>query len=163
MEAIRENACADMVCEIVLYQGEGARRAHQELFSLDAACYRSVGTEITGAVLSAYGQTSNKLHIVAGWEAVLRVALWTSAPLAVHDALALIRKSGAADVDIEPFRRSEINDILPWLYYSKKFDILRRICNSAKAKAESKAGNKKLLVYCHLFSEETGRIIASSL
>jgi len=59
--------------------------------------------------------------------------------------------------------KSEIRDLLPWLYYSRKFDILRRICNAARTKAEAKVGRKGLHIYCHLVSDESQRIIASSL
>jgi len=52
---------------------------------------------------------------------------------------------------------AHINDLFPWLYYSNRFDILRKICGIAKTRIESKIDSKTVLVYCHLVSEETAR------
>jgi len=65
--------------------------------------------------------------------------------------------------ELRPFSHSDINDIFPWLYYSNRFDILRKICNAAKSRIESKIDSRKVLVYCHLVSEGTNKIVASSL
>jgi hypothetical protein len=40
---------------------------------------------------------------------------------------------------------------------------MRKICSAAKSKIESKIDSRKVLVYCHLVSDETGKIVASSL
>ncbi len=149
--------------EIVLSQNEAAEKIHKDLFSFDDTCYFIFGDRIIDSVLSAVREDLIKLHLSAGWENILKVALWTSEKPAAHDVISLIKKSGAADEELSPFKRTDINDIFPWLYYGKRFDILRRICNAAKAKAESKIEKKRLLVYCHLISDETGRIVASSL
>jgi hypothetical protein len=105
----------------------------------------------------------SKLHISAGWENILKIAIWTSDRPLIHEVIALIKKSGVSEEDLGPFNEADINDIFPWLYYSNRFDVLRKICNAAKSRIESKINSKKVLIYCHLVSDDTGKIVASSL
>lgn len=147
----------------MLYQGDAAKRSHRHLFCLDEACYRSAGEDMVGSVLSVDLKDVSRLHISVCWETMVRMALWTSGPPSIHDVLALLRKAGVADEELPPFIAADVRDLFPWLYYGKRFDVLRKICNLAKAKTESKLGKKKLLVYCHLVSDEAGTIIASNL
>ncbi len=151
-----------VLSEVVLYQGETAKECHKNLFALDGSCYLSAGSELIASVKSVCQKSPRKLHIAAGWEGMLKVSLWTE-NLAVHDVLSLMKKCGVQDEELGLFRRSEINDIFPWLYYGKRIDVLRKICNAAKARAESKIDMKILRVYCHLVSGETEKMIASSL
>lgn len=153
-----------MTCgEIVIVQNELAVRAHQALFSFHDECYYSFSETVIDSVLAAADHNIHKLHLTAGWENMLRLAEWTSKKPLLHDVAYLLKKSGIAEEELGPFRESDINDLFPWLYYGKRFDVLRRICNAAKARAESKIEKNKVLVYCHLVSEETGKIVASSL
>ncbi len=149
--------------EVVLYQGEAAKRSHQNLFFLDDKCYCPVGESIVGSILSVDLDNVSKLHISAGWEAMLEVALWTKAKPHVHDVIVMLKKAGIGGDEIAPFNKSEVGDIFPWLYYGKRFDVLRRICNTAKTRIDSKLGRKNILVYCHLSMDDAGRIIASNL
>jgi hypothetical protein len=149
--------------EVVLYQGDAARRSHRHLFSLDEACYRSAGDDMVGSVLSVDLEDVFRLHISAGWEAIVCTALWSSAPPPIHEVISLLKKAGAADEELEPFITADVRDLFPWLYYGNRFDVLRKICNLAKAKTESKLGKRKLLVYCHLVAEEAEKIVASNL
>ncbi len=149
--------------EIVLHQGDAAKRSHRHLFALDEACYRSAGDDMVGSVLSVDLEDVSKLHISAGWEAIVCTALWSTAAPPIRDVIALMKKAGAADEELAPFITADVRDLFPWLYYGNRFDVLRKICNLAKAKAESKLGKKKLLVYCHLVSDEEEKIIASNL
>ena len=147
----------------MLYRGDAAKKSHRHLFSLDEACYRSAGEDMVGSVLSVDLKDVARLHISVCWEMMVRMALWTSGPPLIHDVLALLRKAGVADEELSPFIAADVRDLFPWLYYGKRFDVLRKICNLAKAKTESKLGNKKLLVYCHLVSDEAEKIVASNL
>ena len=147
----------------MLYQGDAAKRSHRHLFRLDEACYRNAGEDMVGSVLSVDLKDVSRLHISVCWETMVRMALWTSGPPPIHDVLALLKKAGVADEELSPFIAADVRDLFPWLYYGKRFDVLRKICNLAKAKTESKLGKKKLLVYCHLVSDEVGTIIASNL
>jgi hypothetical protein len=152
-----------IITEIVLYQDEKARKAHKELFSFEEDRYFILDDKITDSILSSVTGNTARLHLAAGWENILRIALWTPKKPLIHDVLLLARKAGMDEKDAALFMKSDINDIFPSLYYSKRSDILRKICSSAKAKAESKIGRRDLLVYCHLVSDEAGRIVASSL
>ena len=163
METLENRIRSDVFRELVLSQDEAAKESHKALFSFDDSCYVISGEKITESILSAAREDINKLHISVTWENMLKVALWVSEKPSIHDVLAIIKKAGLTDEELLPFRNSDINDILPWLYYGKRFDILRRICNAAKSKAETKIGNKKTLVHCHLVSNESRKIVASSL
>jgi hypothetical protein len=72
----------------------------------------------------------------------------------------LLRKAGAEDDALRPFKESGVDHLFPWLYYNRRFDILKRVCTAAKAMAESRIGRK---VHCHLVSDEEAKIVASSL
>jgi len=54
-------------------------------------------------------------------------------------------------------------NLFPWLYYGKRFDVLRKICFAAKTNAERHVRNREMRVHCHLSSADTNRIVASSL
>ncbi len=149
--------------EVVISPNELSARAHKELYSFQDERYIMSGTDLLASILSAAEKGADRLHIAVDWENLLRVALWSSAKPLLFDVLRLLKKSGAAETELQPFMKAEISDLLPWLYYGRKFDILRRICNAAKISAEAKTNRKGLHIYCHLVSDESQRIIASSL
>jgi len=149
--------------EIVIFQDEISRKSHKALFSLDDACYKQSCANIVESVLEAAQAGLSKLHISAGWENILKIAVWTCDSPLIHDVISLVKKCGVKEEELMPFKHSDINDIFPWLYYSNRTDILRKICSAAKAKIESRIDSRKVLVYCHLVSGETEKIIASSL
>ena len=151
------------VREVVLSPNELSAKAHKELYSFEDSRYIMSGADLLASILSAAEKGADRLHIATDWENLLRIALWSSAKPPLFDVISLLKKSGAAEAELQPFMKSEIRDLLPWLYYSRKFDILRRICNAARTKAEAKVGRKGLHIYCHLVSDESQRIIASSL
>ncbi len=163
METFSADARVDASREIVLHQGEAAKKSHRQLFSLGEECYRSVCGNMSESILSVDLENVSRLHISAGWEAMLEVALWTTGRPTVHEVSGLLKKSGVTDQELAPFARSEVRDIFPWLYYARRFDVLRKVCNTAKTKTEMKLGKKNVLVYCHLVSDEIERIVASNL
>ena len=152
-----------MTSEIVLYRGEAARQSHKELFALPDSCYVPLGEDVTAAVLDSAGEGVTKLHVLSGWEDMLRVALWSVGRPQRREVLELLKKSSAAESDLAPFRDADINDIFPSLYYGKRFDVLRKVCQAARSRAEGKIGRRNLLVYCHLVPDDVGRIVASNL
>lgn len=149
--------------EFVLFQNESSKRAHQELFSFEDDRYIISGGDIVGSLLAVIDREPDRIHISAGWEHLLRIALWTAARPLLSDVMILLKKAGTSDADFAPFMKSDIDDLFPWLYYGRRLDILRRICNAAKSKAEMKINRKGLRVYCHLVSGDTQKIVASSL
>jgi hypothetical protein len=154
---------AETYREVVLVQHETSRKAHQELFSFDDGRYVMSSGDIIGSLLSLAQQGVDKIHIAADWEHLLMMALWTPTRPRIFDVIRLLKKSGAGEAELLPFRTSDISDLFPWLYYGRKFDILRRICNEAKAKCEYTINRKHLHLVFHLVSDDTLRIVASSL
>lgn len=146
-----------------MFQDEISRECHKVLFSLDDECYKQSCNDILYTILNVAQTGLSKLHIAAGWENILKIAVWTCDRPPIHEVITLIKKTGVSEKDLRPFNYADINDIFPWLYYSNRFDILRKICGAAKSKIESKIDSRKALIYCHLVSEETGKIVASSL
>jgi len=130
---------------------------------MDDSCYHLADGDFLGSVRAVITDDLSKLHIAAGWEPMLKVALWTSRRPPLHDVLMLLKKSGVSEAELSPFGNADINDLFPWLYYGKRLEVLRKIVNRAKAKAEAALGKKKLIVYCHLLAEDVGLIVASSL
>ena len=153
----------DLFREIVIFQDEISRKSHKTLFALADDCYHQSCYNIIDTILDAAQNGLSKLHIVAGWENTLKIAVWTCDRPQIHEVIALIKKTGVKDEELRPFHQADINDLLPWLYYGSRFDILRKVCSAAKSRIESKIDSKKVLIYCHLISTETGKIVASSL
>lgn len=149
--------------EVALVQHEVSKQAHQELYAFEDSRYVMSGTNILDSILDLAAEGVDKMHIAADWQRLLMIALWTPSMPPSFDVMGLLRKSGAGESELLPFRNSDINDLFPWLYYGSKFDILRRICNAAKAKAESRIGRKHTHIICHLVAADNLRIVASSL
>ena len=163
MESSSDKGQNDVFREIVIFEDESSRDSHKALFFLDDVCYRRNDNDIVNTILEAAQTGLSKLHISAGWENILKIAVWRCERPLIHEVLTLIRKTGVKDEELRPFSNSDINDIFPWLYYGNRFDILRKICNAAKSRIESKIDSRKVLVYCHLVPEGTKKIVASSL
>lgn len=158
-----EPSGVEEVRELVLSGNELAVKAHKALYSFEDRRYILSGSDLLASILLAVEKGADRLHIAVDWENLLRIALWAQKSPPMFDVISLLKKSGAAETELQPFRKSEVNDLLPWLYYGRKFDILRRICHAARTKAEAKANRKGLHIYCHLVSDESRCIIASSL
>jgi hypothetical protein len=147
---------------LVLVEGEAAKKSHQELFSLPNAPYRVIKRTITEEVTTAFLGLPAELHIAAGWETMLSAALWSRTAPSVHDVRALMKKSGMADDDLSFLENLDLHNLFSLLCREKRFDFLRGMCNTAKANVESRCG-RNTRVHCHLVSEETSGIVASSL
>lgn len=160
---VKEPSGVEEMREVVLTASELAAQAHKELYSFEDRLYIRSGSDMLASIASVVEKGPDRLHIATDWVNLLRIALWSPANPPLFDVITLLKKSGAAEAELQPFMKAEISDLLPWLYYGRKFDILRRICNAAKTKAESKVNRKGLHIHCHLVSDESRRIIASSL
>jgi hypothetical protein len=147
---------------LVLFEGEAAKKFHQELFSLPDATYRIIRGDVTEEVAAALPGLSGELHVSAGWETILSVALWSRTEPPVADVITLLKKTGVADGDLSSVKDLDLPDIFSLLRREERYDFLRKICNAAKASVESRCGGKAR-VHCHLVSEEAARIVASSL
>lgn len=159
----KEPSGVEDIREVVLSVNELAVKAHKELYSFEDRHYIISEDDLLASILLTAEKGADRLHIAVDWENLLRVALWSPGSPPLYDVISLLKRSGAAETELQPFRKSEINDLLPWLYYGRKFDILRRLCLAARTKAEAKANRKGLHIYCHLVSDESRCIVASSL
>jgi hypothetical protein len=147
---------------LVLFEGEAAKKSHQELFLLPDAQYRIIEGAITEDVAAVFPAVLGELHIAAGWETILSVALWSRLGPSVQDVATLLKKSGKTDADLFSPEDLDLRDIFSLFCREERFDFLRKICNMAKANVESRCG-RKTKVHCHLVSEESEKIVASSL
>ncbi len=164
--------------QIVICDSEISMQAHKYLFHFGNNAYLKAGTEdIFDAVASVIDHCNSesscssghsiafeKIHLSLKWENMLRVCLWSKATPTIGDAFTLLRNAGISSEELQPFKTSaDVNDIFPWLYYGKKFDVLKKICHSAKKQAEIHIKSHSVRVNCHLVAEETRQIVASSL
>lgn len=157
--------------EIIICDSEDARKAHKELFRLDDNLY--ITTNGTGGILNAVLSVVDscnsvsslcpaKIHIVVNWMNLLRVSLWKN-DINTGDMFMLLKNSGIDSQELQPFKNSDLNDIFHSFYYAKRFDILRRLCHLERKQTESQFKSQPVRVICHIISEETKRIVASSL
>lgn len=158
--------------ELVICDGEGARAAHKELYKFNDDAYVVAGESdnvfdvITGAVeaFNTYAAAAlSRIHVVLGWENLLRVSSWKSARPDAGDAFIVLKNAGVSQPDLQPFKTADISDLFPWLYYGKRLEVLRKICHAGKKKLEGHLKNHAVRVDCHLIADAAGRIVASSL
>jgi hypothetical protein len=147
--------------EIVFASDEVSRNAHRELYRFDEQVYIIVTDDLIETITQFKGDP-NKLHVSSNWADITRLAVWKPEPKA-GDVFFLLRNIGITSEELLPFRDAGIADLFPWLYYGKRMDVLRKICLAAKANVEKHIENKEVRIHCHLTSEETNRIVASSL
>ena len=156
--------------EIVICDNETASQAHMELFR--SSDNEHIIQDKAASILDSLSHIINvycsshslqKIHLVMGWANILQISLWKTAKPAVGDIFTLLRNEGISSEELKPFKASDINDIFPWLYYGKRFDILRRLCHIAKRKVEDNFKKYSIAVECHIIAEDTKKIVASSL
>lgn len=147
--------------DIVFASSEASRIAHRELYHFEEQAYIIV-TENLLETLAGFKGHLNRLHVSTSWVDTVRLATWKSEP-EVGDILLLLRNMGLRSEELRPFRGAAVSDLFPWLYYGRKFDLLRKLCFTAKGNVERHIRNKEVIIHCHLTSEDTNRIVASSL
>jgi hypothetical protein len=146
--------------EAVLVSDREAEKLHRDIYHCAEDAYRVAGDVL--ASVSALSDDFRRVHIVATWSDLIRLALWKQEPR-TGDLFLLLRGIGVKSEDLLPFRESDIGDLFPWLYYGKRLDTLRRICRIAKENAERHLRNREARVHTHLVSGEVKSIVASSL
>ncbi|MBF0328907.1 MAG: hypothetical protein HQL10_07090 [Nitrospirae bacterium] len=158
--------------ELVICDSPVARNAHKELyrFSEDAYLLADTANSLFSRVAAVVEDLNSslqarlfKIHLSLAWENLLKISLWREATPSASDSFVVLSKAGVGRQEFEPFKAASINDLFPWLYYAKRFDVLRKICHAAKKQTESRIKNHPLRVDCHLVAEDANRIVASSL
>ncbi|MFN3479091.1 MAG: hypothetical protein ACK415_01790 [Thermodesulfovibrionales bacterium] len=149
--------------EIVIASNERTKYIHKELFRFADESYILIDSLIRfdpSAIRLQLCENAERVHLALNWTDMIRFGTGREKP-ATGDILILLKKVGLSEKEIQPFRDS-IYDILAYLYYGKRFDILRRLCSVIKQNLERDIKGSAR-VNCHLIYEETGSIIASSL
>lgn len=158
--------------ELIICDSAMAKQAHKELFRYSDDVYVTIDESenifdvISGIVdfCNAESQSCpSKIHIVLNWINFLQVSLWQAKKPTAGDAFTVLKNAGVGSNELQPFKTSDIDDIFPWLYYGKRFDILRKLCHKAKKQTEGHLKNHSIRVDCHLIAEDTKRVVASSL
>jgi hypothetical protein len=157
---------------VVICDSDIAKNAHKELFHFNEDVYITPNgsSDVFSAVAdtietfnSAAEEHPSKIHMAVNWENLLRISLWHSSKPANGEVFTLLKNSGLGPQELQPFKASDINDIFPYLYYGRQFNILRKLCHAAKKQAESRLKDHTIRVDCHIVAEDTARIVASSL
>ena len=156
--------------ELVICDSETASQAHKELFRSGDIQYiisdkAASLLDYLSHIINTYCLSSplRKIHLVMGWPNILQISLLKASKPSAGDVFTLLRNEGISSEELKPFKASDINDLFPWLYYGKRFDILRRLCHIAKRKVENNFKKYSIAVECHIIAEDTKKIVASSL
>lgn len=158
--------------EIVLCDSALSKQAHMDLFHYNEDVYITVKDSedyfltIADAVNicnSDIGACISRMHVVVNWLNLLKVSFWQAERLSINNVILLLKNIGIGNHELQPFKKSDINDIFPWLYYGKRFDVMRKICHTAKRQIEGRFKEHFTKVDCHLIAEDAKRIVASSL
>lgn len=147
--------------EWVFASSPESKDAHKKLYHFSESSYVITGEDLMESIMEFRGGFT-RLHIASTWNSMVKIAVWKTRPH-IGDVFLLLRNAGINAEELALFRESEVGDIFPWLYYGKRFDVLRRICQTAKANTERYLKDKETRVHCHLVAEDTPQIIASSL
>ena len=147
--------------EWVFASSPASKDAHRNLYHFSESSYIIAGEDLIESIMELRGDF-RRLHIASPWIIMARLAIGKAKPL-MGDMFLLLRSAGVDAEELVPFREAELGDIFPWLYYGRRFDVLRRICQAAKSNAERYLKDKDIRVHCHLVVEDTREIIASSL
>ncbi|MDX9715720.1 MAG: hypothetical protein RBT37_09910 [Dissulfurispiraceae bacterium] len=159
--------------DLIFCDSSAAIRAHRKLFDFKQDAYiiednhASIISRLSD-VISGCNSTEPdccpaKLHIVMNWVNMLRLTHWAEKKPAVTELVLVFNKVGISSQELKPFLSGDIEDIFPWLYYSNKHEVLKKICYATKGTIESKIINPSTRTYCHLFYEPEGEIVSSSL
>jgi len=147
--------------EWVFASSPASKDAHRNLYHFSESSYIVTGKDLMESI-TGFERDFCRLHIASPWINMVMLAIGKAKPLK-GDILLLLRRAGITAEELAPFREAEPDDIFPWLFYGRRFDVLRRICQAAKANAEKSLKDKDARVHCHLVVEDTTEIIASSL
>ncbi len=145
--------------EIALCQNEVTRIAHKELFKLPDNSY-IVSSDIIKEILNIPASDTTKIHLCLNWSGLFNVILWSENPSSSLIKSILIR-AGLEEKELKDVADRDPLTFFHWLYYSKRFKILRKLCVMAKNMVQDKV--RSAFFECHLVAEEIPRIVASTL
>ena len=94
---------------------------------------------------------------------MLRVAAWQADFALIKDVFIVLKNAGVTDTALAPFSDSPISDLFPYLYYGKQLDVLKKVCVMARRRIESHVKKSPVRVDCHMITEDSPNVVASSL
>ncbi|MCX8030212.1 MAG: hypothetical protein N3A59_01355 [Thermodesulfovibrionales bacterium] len=153
---------------LVLIDTEIAKKAHKELFSFTDESYLDLDKESLLDNIERLFESLNNysklptvnLHLVLNWLNLLKVSSWNS-EVSSSDHLKVIFTS--IDELGDDFNYENLDEAFQVFFKNRRFDILRKFCHLAKNQLDKKLNYKGINTFCHLYSLEIKRIIASSL
>ncbi|GBE02488.1 hypothetical protein BMS3Bbin06_01740 [bacterium BMS3Bbin06] len=148
--------------EVVVSEDARSRDAHMEVFRLRRDAYRYMGGDLYGALTRSVVGGALRVHVSCGWKWLLRLTFGRR-DFGKGELVSLLKTAGLTDDDLRPFRTANPDDIFYFLYYGKRFDVLRRLCRSAKRRSEELPETGAAKIEFHLVAPEDSRIIASSI
>ncbi|MFN3739989.1 MAG: hypothetical protein ACK4TF_04875 [Thermodesulfovibrionales bacterium] len=145
--------------EIALCQNEITRIAHKELFNLPDNSY-IVDTDIIKEILKISTLEALRVHLCLNWSGLFNVILWSD-DLSSYLIKNILIKAGLEEKELKDMTYTEPLTFFYWLYYGKRFKILRKLCHMARDMAQDKV--RVVRFECHLIAEEIPKIVASTL
>lgn len=158
--------------EMVFCDSRHAFTIHRGVFQIPEEKYyvyseqNSFISHIISVVSSLHNKSSTKylkVNFVIDWDSLIRLLLWRDDNISVRSAYILFTDAGLKREDIEPFFESSLLDLFLSIYYSKRLDVLRRLCSRAKKTVEHKLSDYSIKSDCHLVPNGFDFIAASSL
>ncbi len=172
--------------EVVLYDSEIGKIIHKQLFKFDDKVYIDLNlisnfdSSQTEAIVNRpdlydsicmiintlnsnnYSNPPN-IHILLEWQHMVQLATWRFEIISGAEILSLLSNAGLKINNINSTKYTNIQGIFMYLLKNARFDIFRRVCHVAKKNLIEHINDKSIQVICHLASQETKTIIASSL
>lgn len=145
--------------EIALCQNKVIKRAHKELFNLPDDSY-IVSSDIIKEILKIRRLETSKVHLCLNWSGLFNVILW-SERLSSSLIKNILVKTGLEEKEFKYATDTDPLTLFHWLYYGKRFKVLRKLCVLARDMAQDKV--RAVRFECHLIAEEIPTIVASTL
>ncbi len=175
--------------EVVLYDSEIGKIIHKQLFKFDNKVYIDLNliSSVEFVELSQTKRNTNfdtfynairliintlnsnnysnppNIHILLEWQHMVQLATWRFEIISGAEIYSLLSNAGLNIDNINSTKYNNIQGIFMYLLKNARFDVFRRVCHLAKKNIIEHINDKSMQVICHLASQETKTIIASSL
>lgn len=148
--------------ELVISEDEPSKEAHQSLFRYRDEHYLLCKGDAFESLKDAIERGAIKVHLSGSWKWILAFATGQREPKR-GDVFYLLKSCGVTEDELRPFRGADVEGIFHFLYYGKRFEVLRKVCHRAKNRTEQMLGKEGISIHCHIVSSVTSQIVASSL
>ena len=157
--------------EVVICDTESALRSHMDLFRYSKSSYIAADDSgnafpLIASLVDACNESEScptRIHLAVGWENMLRAAAWRSDFSSAKDVFIVLKNAGVAESALSLFTSSPVCDLYPYLYYGKQMDVLKKLCTIARKQIEARVQKATVRAYCHLITEDSPHVVASSL